>query len=248
MIALLDYGAGNVGSVLKAVRYLGFPAEVVSEPPQLLAAEKIILPGQGHFGNMLRALAGNGALEALRQALTAGKPYLGICLGLQASRLQTAGSRIDRSPGFLQCLLREKALCHQRFRASEFILSIAPSGIGLQHRLQRHRCAHGGLLGRPIPRLAQSRLGLLQGSARFSVRQTNQQLNRFDTIALTHVHRQDGRRDFGSKFDTGRCIQAAGGDHRLQQITALHGRHLNGRSALLQKQPSSQNHSEGSGG
>ncbi len=84
MIALLDYGAGNVGSVLKAVRYLGFPAEVVSNPPQLLAAEKIILPGQGHFGNMLKALATKGALGALRQALAAGKPYLGICLGLQA--------------------------------------------------------------------------------------------------------------------------------------------------------------------
>ena len=84
MIALLDYGAGNVGSVLKAVRYLGFPAEVVSDPPQLLAAEKIILPGQGHFGNMLNALAAKGTLDALRQALAAGKPYLGICLGLQA--------------------------------------------------------------------------------------------------------------------------------------------------------------------
>ena len=84
MIALLDYGAGNVGSVLKAVRYLGYPAEAVSDPRQLLAAEKIILPGQGHFGNMLQALAAKGALEALRQALAAGKPYLGICLGLQA--------------------------------------------------------------------------------------------------------------------------------------------------------------------
>jgi imidazole glycerol phosphate synthase glutamine amidotransferase subunit len=84
MIALLDYGAGNVGSVLKAVRYLGFPAEVVSDPEQLLAAEKIVLPGQGHFGNMLKALAAKGTLDALRQALTAGKPYLGICLGLQA--------------------------------------------------------------------------------------------------------------------------------------------------------------------
>jgi imidazole glycerol phosphate synthase glutamine amidotransferase subunit len=84
MIALLDYGAGNVGSVLKAVQHLGFPAEVVSDPQQLLAAEKIILPGQGHFGNMLQALAAKGALDALRQALAAGKPYLGICLGLQA--------------------------------------------------------------------------------------------------------------------------------------------------------------------
>jgi len=97
MIALLDYGAGNVGSVLKAVRYLGYPAEAVSDPRQLLAAEKIILPGQGHFGNMLQALAAKGALEALRQTLAAGKPYLGICLGLQA--LYEGSDEAPETPG-----------------------------------------------------------------------------------------------------------------------------------------------------
>jgi len=83
MIALLDYGAGNVGSVLKAVRYLGYPAQPVDRA-ELLGAEKIILPGQGHFGAMMKALEERRLLEALRKKLAAGTPYLGICLGLQA--------------------------------------------------------------------------------------------------------------------------------------------------------------------
>ncbi len=84
MIALLDYGAGNVGSVLKAVQYLGSRAEVVSSPDRLERADKIILPGQGHFGSMLKALEERNLLTALRGKIEAGTPYLGICLGLQA--------------------------------------------------------------------------------------------------------------------------------------------------------------------
>jgi imidazole glycerol phosphate synthase glutamine amidotransferase subunit len=86
MIALIDYGGGNVGSVLKAIRYLGYAAEVVGRPERLAAATKIILPGQGHFGAMMKALEDRSLLEPLRSALLAGgaKPFLGICLGLQA--------------------------------------------------------------------------------------------------------------------------------------------------------------------
>ncbi len=84
IIGLLDYGAGNVGSVLKAVRYLGFEAEVVDRAESLERADRIILPGQGHFGAMLRALEERRLLAPLRQAIESGKPYLGICLGLQA--------------------------------------------------------------------------------------------------------------------------------------------------------------------
>lgn len=84
MIVLLDYGAGNVGSVLKAVQYLGFPAQPVSSPELLAGAEKIILPGQGHFGAMMKALADRRLLTTLRKKIAAGTPYFGICLGLQA--------------------------------------------------------------------------------------------------------------------------------------------------------------------
>lgn len=84
MISLVDYGAGNVGSVLKAVEYLGFPSEVAGTPDQLERADKIILPGQGHFGSMLRALEERGLLAPLRKKIESGAPYFGICLGLQA--------------------------------------------------------------------------------------------------------------------------------------------------------------------
>jgi glutamine amidotransferase/cyclase len=84
MIAVLDYGAGNVGSVLKAIEHLGHAAEVVDKPESLRSAEKIIFPGQGHFGTMMRALEERRLLAPLRESLAGGTPFLGICLGLQA--------------------------------------------------------------------------------------------------------------------------------------------------------------------
>jgi imidazole glycerol phosphate synthase glutamine amidotransferase subunit len=84
MIAIIDYGAGNVGSVLKAVQFLGCSARPAAGPRDLDGVGKIILPGQGHFGQMMKALADRQLLRPLRQALAAGKPFLGICLGLQA--------------------------------------------------------------------------------------------------------------------------------------------------------------------
>jgi len=84
MIAVLDYGGGNVGSVLKAVEYLGQSAQRVEDPAALAASEKIIFPGQGHFGAMMKGLEERGLLAPLRDAIKQGKPFLGICLGLQA--------------------------------------------------------------------------------------------------------------------------------------------------------------------
>jgi len=84
MIAVLDYGGGNVGSVLKAIEYLGRSAERIDQPAALEAAEKIIFPGQGHFGAMMKGLEERKMLAPLREAFAAGKPFLGICLGLQA--------------------------------------------------------------------------------------------------------------------------------------------------------------------
>lgn len=84
MIAVIDYGAGNVGSVLKAVRYLGSEAHAAESARAIETADKIILPGQGHFGSMMRALDARGLAASLRDVLSRGKPYFGICLGLQA--------------------------------------------------------------------------------------------------------------------------------------------------------------------
>lgn len=84
MIAVIEYGAGNTGSVLKAATHFNVPARRVEEPGEIEAADAIILPGQGHFGAMMQALNDRGLFEPLRAAIRGGKPYLGICLGLQA--------------------------------------------------------------------------------------------------------------------------------------------------------------------
>jgi glutamine amidotransferase/cyclase len=97
VIALLNYGAGNVGSVLKAIEHLGNSAEVTDRPESLGAAEKIIFPGQGHFGTLMRALEERRLLRPLRNLLAGGTPFLGICLGLQA--LYEASDEAPEVPG-----------------------------------------------------------------------------------------------------------------------------------------------------
>lgn len=88
MIAIVDYGMGNLRSVEKALQHLGHAAEVTSDPARIAAAERVILPGVGAFGaamaNLSRAEPGTPPLtEAVTAAARSGKPVLGICLGMQ---------------------------------------------------------------------------------------------------------------------------------------------------------------------
>ena len=82
MIAIVDYGAGNLNSVKKAFAYLGAEAVVTDQPRTVARASKMVLPGVGHFSS-LEALNTTGLAEALLQSASAGKPFLGICLGMQ---------------------------------------------------------------------------------------------------------------------------------------------------------------------
>ena len=82
MIAIVDYGAGNLNSVKKAFDYLGADVVVTDQPETVAAASKIVLPGVGHFSS-LQALEGTGLREALLQSASGSKPFLGICLGMQ---------------------------------------------------------------------------------------------------------------------------------------------------------------------
>ena len=81
-IAIIDYGAGNLNSVKKAFDHLGAEVVVTSRPEAVAAAGKVVLPGVGHF-SALGALDNLGLREAVLQAINAGKPFLGICLGMQ---------------------------------------------------------------------------------------------------------------------------------------------------------------------
>jgi glutamine amidotransferase len=81
-IAIVDYGVGNLNSVKKAFDHLGVDVVVTTEPETIAAAAKIILPGVGHF-SALSGLDNTGLREAVLRAANAGKPLLGICLGMQ---------------------------------------------------------------------------------------------------------------------------------------------------------------------
>ena len=84
MIAIFDYGAGNLRSVQNTLGELGWEYELVRDVKGLRRAPKIILPGVGHFGQMMRALDALDVRGALLERIQAGVPFLGICLGLQA--------------------------------------------------------------------------------------------------------------------------------------------------------------------
>jgi len=94
VVTLLDYGAGNVRSVRNAIRKLGFAVKDVSCPEDIRQAEKLVFPGVGSFGSAMRRLHEAGYVEPLREHLLAGKPFLGICLGLQ-----TLFEGSEESPG-----------------------------------------------------------------------------------------------------------------------------------------------------
>jgi glutamine amidotransferase len=83
MTAVIDYKAGNLTSVVKALRHLGSDDIVITQSPEdVLRADKIVLPGVGHFRST-QLLADLGLTQATREAVAAGTPFLGICVGLQ---------------------------------------------------------------------------------------------------------------------------------------------------------------------
>lgn len=83
MVTLLDYGAGNVRSVRNAIKKHGYSIKDVYSPEDILEADKLIFPGVGSFGSAMEKLFEDGLVEPLREYIRAGKPFLGICLGLQ---------------------------------------------------------------------------------------------------------------------------------------------------------------------
>jgi len=83
MIAIVDYGAGNLRSVQNTLDEIGATYRVLTSPEGLEEATKIVLPGVGHFGQMMRALGERKLLDAVVERIGAGIPLLGICVGLQ---------------------------------------------------------------------------------------------------------------------------------------------------------------------
>ena len=94
MIAVIDYDAGNIKSVEKALLFLGQEAIVTGDSKEILAADKVILPGVGAFGDAMDTIRSRGLDHVIRQVVENGTPFLGICLGLQL-----LFERSDEAPG-----------------------------------------------------------------------------------------------------------------------------------------------------
>ena len=94
MIAIIDYDAGNIRSVEKALILLRQDVKVTGDRDEILAADKVILPGVGAFGDAMATIRERGLEEVIRQVVDKGTPFLGICLGLQL-----LFERSDEAPG-----------------------------------------------------------------------------------------------------------------------------------------------------
>jgi imidazole glycerol-phosphate synthase subunit HisH len=82
-VVVLDYGAGNLRSVVKAFEHEGAEVVLTTEPSIARSADRLVLPGQGHFGQCMTRLEESGLAEAVKTVVDAGRPFLGICVGMQ---------------------------------------------------------------------------------------------------------------------------------------------------------------------
>ncbi|MDY5701646.1 MAG: imidazole glycerol phosphate synthase subunit HisH [Lachnospiraceae bacterium] len=94
MVAIIDYDAGNIKSVEKAVAFLGKEAVITRKPEEILGADHVILPGVGNFGDAMKKLEKYGLIPVIREVIEKQIPFLGICLGLQL-----LFNKSDESPG-----------------------------------------------------------------------------------------------------------------------------------------------------
>ena len=83
MVAIVDYGVGNLFSLVSSLRAIGQEAEVTSDPAAIRAADRVILPGVGAFGDAVEKLNASGLRDVVLECAAAGKPLMGICLGMQ---------------------------------------------------------------------------------------------------------------------------------------------------------------------
>lgn len=97
MIAVVDHGIGNIRSVHKALEHLGYPACLTRKPEEIDAASHLVVPGVGAFRDCMENLEALGLIRPICRAIEKGKPYLGICLGLQI--LFTEGEEFGVHPG-----------------------------------------------------------------------------------------------------------------------------------------------------
>ena len=123
MIAVVDYGRGNLGSVEKAFRRVGIPASITQDPRAVDEADAVVLPGDGAFHDAMATLERLGLLPALRRALDGSRPFLGICLGYQllfsTSEEFGEGRGLDVVPGAVRRLPAGRKIPHMGWNRVE---------------------------------------------------------------------------------------------------------------------------------
>ena len=124
-VVILDYGAGNLRSVAKAFEHEGANAVLTDDPAVARRAERLVLPGQGHFGQCMTRLEEKGLGDAVREHVASGRPFLGICVGMQ---LLYEGSEeapevrgLGLLPGTVKRLRTDLPLPHVGWNSVEFI-------------------------------------------------------------------------------------------------------------------------------
>jgi glutamine amidotransferase len=123
VIAVIDYGRGNLGSVEKAFRRVGIPAMITQDPRSVDEADAVVLPGDGAFHDAMTNLDRLGLLPALRRALDGSRPFLGICLGYQllfsTSEEFGEGRGLDVVPGAVRRLPAGRKIPHMGWNRVE---------------------------------------------------------------------------------------------------------------------------------
>ena len=137
MITVVDYGAGNIGSVLNMIRKVGGQAVASGQSDELLKAEKILLPGVGSFDNAMSRLKNLALIEVLQERAEAGVPFFGICLGMQ---LLSSNSEEGTLPGLG---LIPGSVRRFKFDAEQAHLKIPHMGWNRAEPLREHSLCKG---------------------------------------------------------------------------------------------------------
>ncbi len=123
-VTVLDYGAGNLRSVVKAFEHEGARVTLTGNPHVAREAERLVLPGQGHFGQCMTRLEESGLADAVREVVAAERPFLGICVGMQllfeASEEAPGVAGFGFLPGRVERLRTGLPLPHVGWNAVEF--------------------------------------------------------------------------------------------------------------------------------
>lgn len=123
-VTVLDYGAGNLRSVVKAFEHEGAQVTLTDDPIVAREAERLVLPGQGHFGQCMTRLEERGLADSVREVVAAGRPFLGICVGMQllfeGSEEAPGIAGFGFLPGRVERLRTELPLPHVGWNGVEF--------------------------------------------------------------------------------------------------------------------------------